>query len=266
MNQEQYQKHFTPYVQSQLYQATYHLSWLLSHGYAIDSSLKLVGDRFRFHQEIRKALKRASCSAFAFQKRRENQVDVDALRNQTVWIDGFNLLITIERALRGDPVLKCQDGVIRDIAGIHGTYRKGNHTQNACSLIMSMLELYQVNTVRWLFDRPISNSGKMAHFIRQTYQGGPLHCEVDVVQNPDLDLIHAPDDFIILSGDGWILENCTHWYNLTLDLFQPNSLCKEFLNHFYFESERSPSWHKSLWLIDLSIDPPLLSNEESGSL
>lgn len=42
--------------------AVAHLSWLLSRGYALDSSLKLVGDRFNLTQRQRMAVRRSACT------------------------------------------------------------------------------------------------------------------------------------------------------------------------------------------------------------
>ena len=104
-----YLKDFTPQVQKNLRRAVNDLSWLLTRGYPLDSSLTLVGNRFNLTQEGRKAIKRGACSDQSLNLRNMSQID-HLLQGQTVWIDGFNLLITIERALRGDPILLCRDG------------------------------------------------------------------------------------------------------------------------------------------------------------
>ena len=88
------------------------------------------------------------------------RVNPDAIVGRTVVIDGFNILTTIEAALGGAVVLKCRDTTCRDIAGIHGSYRKVAETLPALERLASVLEA-RGRPCRWLFDRPVSNSGRI---------------------------------------------------------------------------------------------------------
>ena len=207
MNREEHVAIFNDHTLTLLRSATHDLSWLMSRGYTTLASLKLVGDRYGLHREARAAVKRAACSDQSLQKRSQREVTcLDQVRGKTVWIDGFNVLITVERALRGDPVLLCRDGVMRDIAGIHGTYRRGPHTSAAFQLIHQTLHQLGIRQTRWLFDRPVSNSGRMAEQAR-------AYGEAEVVRDPDHDLKHAPNHILVLSGDGEVIENTEAWFN-----------------------------------------------------
>ena len=247
MNLEYYTRVFTPDIYPQLLEATADLSWLLSRGYTSTASIKLVGDRYQLSKSLREAVKRAGCSTMSSQSRAEREITSDLMAGATVWIDGFNLLITIERALRGDPVLICRDGVVRDIAGVHGTYRRGHNTIEAFELLSQVLRSLGVNRIKWFFDRPVSNSGKMAK-IASSYG------QADVVNDPDQDLINAPPEVVIISGDGIILERCTRWYNLGIialthehmNLHQAGSLIS---NEGMMCAKTT---HPVPWMIDLS--------------
>ena len=105
------------------------LSWLLSRGYAVVSALKLAGDRWRLTERQRQAVRRAACSDQARERRRAHQVAPADLSGQVLLIDGFNVLTTIEAALGGAVVLVCRDQTCRDIAGLHGSYRKVAETE-----------------------------------------------------------------------------------------------------------------------------------------
>ena len=48
--------------------------------------------------------------------------------NRELWIDGYNALTTIESALSGSVILRARDGCYRDMASMHGTYRKVQET------------------------------------------------------------------------------------------------------------------------------------------
>ncbi len=114
-------------------------SMLLTKGYADKSSLKLVGDRFSLTQRQRLALMRAACSDQQLQSRLARQVPVGKLAGRPIAIDGYNLLITIEAALSGGLIFKGRDGCFRDLASIHGTYRKVEETIPAIQLIGDFL-------------------------------------------------------------------------------------------------------------------------------
>src|SRR5215216_3745694 len=76
-----------------LRQATSDLSWLLSRGYALKSSLKLAGDRHNLTDRQRLAISRAACSDEQKERRKKTCLAFESLRNQRLMIDGFNLVI-----------------------------------------------------------------------------------------------------------------------------------------------------------------------------
>ena len=83
-------------------------------------------------------------------------------------IDGFNVLTTVEAALGGAVVLVCRDTTCRDIAGIHGSYRKVAETLPALDRLATVLERLGVHQCHWLFDRPVSNSGRIRGIVFET--------------------------------------------------------------------------------------------------
>ena len=85
--------------------ATHDLSWLLSRGYASTSALKLVGDRFSLDARQRKAVARCACSGDASARRKRHEVRITDLANRTLWIDGYNVLTSVEAALSGGVIL-----------------------------------------------------------------------------------------------------------------------------------------------------------------
>ena len=63
-------------------------------------ALKLVGDKFALTERQRLAVSRAACSDQSKTHRASTRVAIGDLKGQLIVIDGFNLLITIEAALR----------------------------------------------------------------------------------------------------------------------------------------------------------------------
>ncbi|MBE3145367.1 MAG: DUF434 domain-containing protein, partial [Planctomycetes bacterium] len=105
-------------------QAVADYSLLLSKGYAEKSSLKLVGDRFTLTERQRLAVMRSACSNEQQASRKSRQLDINAVAGQMIAIDGYNVLITIEAAMSGGLIFRGRDGCCRDLASIHGTYRR----------------------------------------------------------------------------------------------------------------------------------------------
>ena len=143
------------------------LSWLLTRGYSLKGALKLVGDRYTLTDRQRLAVSRAACSDQSKECRAKTVVSIESINGEELIVDGFNLIITVEAALSGGVLLVCRDHCIRDLSGVHGSYRAVNETVQAIELIGEVLTKLAPKSVAWLLDRPISNSGRLANRIRQ---------------------------------------------------------------------------------------------------
>lgn len=203
---------FGPSAWPALRGATLDLSWLLSHGYAPVSALKLVGDRWSLTERQRKAVGRSACSDLAREHRMASQVAADAVAGKAIAIDGFNVLTTIEAALGGAVVLICRDTSCRDIAGIHGSYRKVAETLPALDRLAKVLETLKVGPCHWLFDRPVSNSGRIRGVVLEIAAEQSADWFVELVDNPDP--ILAESSQIVATADSAILDSGPRWLNL----------------------------------------------------
>lgn len=189
------------------------LRWLLTRGYALHSSLKLVGDRYRLVARQRLAVSRCVSSVDARQCRQVHAVSPQALRQQELWLDGFNVLTSLEAALSGGVILQADDGTFRDMASMHGTYRRVEETVPAIELLASWLSDYSVARCRWLLDQPVSNSGRLRQWILTVAERLECPWEVDLVPDPDRVLVDVPH--IVASADSMILNHAARWANLS---------------------------------------------------
>ncbi len=203
------------------------LAYLWDRGYAENSSVKLVGDRYRLNVRQRKALVRLCCQPNFVQKRLENCIDPSQLKGRTVAIDGFNLIIFVESALSEGVILNCMDGVYRDIASVHGSYKRVVETGQALRLIGEVLGRLEVVEAHWYLDAPVSNSGRLRGFIEKEAVEQGLHWKVSLVADPDKDLVALKNNAVVISSDGWILDQVKNWSNLNAYLLQndlPNAV------------------------------------------
>jgi hypothetical protein len=191
-------------------------SLLLTKGYAEKSALKLVGDRFALTQRQRLAVMRSSCSDMQLESRNNRRINPEGLAGRIVAVDGYNVLITIEAAMSDGVIFKGRDECMRDLASIHGTYRKVHETMPAVQIIGDFLAQLGVVKVLWLLDSPVSNSGRLKSLIAKLVANNNWSWEIKLSLNPDAELIKA--DTIVATSDSIILDKCKNWINLAAEI------------------------------------------------
>jgi len=191
-------------------------SMLLTKGYAENSSLKIVGDRFELTDRQRLAVMRSACSDSQLISREQKRLKIKSVKNNPLAVDGYNLLITIEAAISGGFIFIGRDGCCRDLASIHGTYRKVNETIPALELIIDFVDSLRPAEVILLLDRPVSNSGRLKKIIDDSLLGDYEDFFVRLSVNPDAELIST--GAIVASSDSVVLDNCSRWTNLAAEI------------------------------------------------
>ncbi len=197
-------------------------AWLLTHGYATASALKLVGDRHELTARQRMAVRRSTCSDQALQRRAERMISLSEVSGRPLAIDGYNLLITIESALAGGLVLIGRDGCCRDLASVHGTYRKVEETTRAVRLIADRLAAGGISQIDWYLDKPVSNSGRLKALIEDVVAGTARpttrDCtwRVTLEDSPDAVLRACADP--VVTTDSAILDHGVSWVNLAAEI------------------------------------------------
>jgi len=195
-----------------LHDAVYELCWLLDRGYARHSAINLVGDQHQLAMRQRLTISRAACSSVSREIRQAKCLPIEKIKGQPLVIDGFNLIITVETAMAGGLLLGCCDGCIRDIASIHGTYRQVHETRQAIELIGKVLQSFNPESVLWLFDKPVSNSGRLAVMIRDIAEAHDWNWQAELVENPDQAILGSHE--VAITSDSAILDGVERWVNL----------------------------------------------------
>ena len=192
--------------------ATVELSWLLGRGYVSKSSLKLVGDRHKLIERQRLAVSRAACSDPSRDARAAKCLDIERIAGESLIVDGFNLIITLEAALGGGLLVLARDRCVRDLSGVHGSYRSVQETERAIRLAGDALARLAPSSVRWLLDSPISNSGRLALRIREIARECGWPWTVETVFNPDTEIIRSANE-VAVTSDSTILDGARRWIN-----------------------------------------------------
>ncbi len=203
---------------SNLQSAIVDFSLLLTRGYAEKGALKLVGDKFSLTQRQRLSIMRSACSDEQLASRNRRCIAAENLAGRAIAIDGYNVLITVEAAMSGGVIFKGRDGCFKDLASIHGTYRKVTETIPAVQLIGQFLREVGAGKALWLLDSPVSNSGRLKTLIGELARKNNWNWEIELLLSPDAEL--KKTDLIVASSDSVVLDGCRSWVNLATEIIK----------------------------------------------
>jgi hypothetical protein len=195
-----------------LREAVSDLSWLFNRGYASQSATEIVGNRYSLDARQRLAVARCAAADEAVSRRKQHQQPSTALRGEEIWLDGYNILTSLEAALSGGVILEARDGCFRDMASMHGSYRKVEETIPAIELLGNLLAGWGVATCHWLLDQPVSNSGRLKTMLREVAEKHDWSWQIELVPNPDAVL--SVSSQIVASSDSQIVDRANRWFNL----------------------------------------------------
>lgn len=198
--------------------------YLLNQGYPRRPSLELVGNRYQLTSDERHLLHRGVFSVQDSKSRRKKIVTAKEVRNRNLAIDGYNVLITIEAGLSGGSLVLGDDGFVRDISGVSGSFKKTETTKKALQLIFDRLRWLKPRRTLFLFDAPISRSGTLAMEVRNGLKEKGLRGDAMAVPVPEKMLIGFRG--IIASSDTALIEQFKKVFDLAGDILRRENLMK----------------------------------------
>jgi hypothetical protein len=187
------------------------LFYLLNKGYPKRSCIELIGNRYNLDSEERHILRRAVYSKEEIKRRKEKLISILKIRGEILGIDGYNVLITTESAIKGKLIILCRDGLIRDISGISKKYRISKSTLKALNLIFDVLVKFKPKEIFFYLDSPISKSGELAYLIREKLKENRLNGKAFAVSVPEKYLLNLP---IVSTSDSAIIDRIESVFDL----------------------------------------------------
>ncbi len=142
------------------------MRYLVDRGYSRESAVRFVADHYRLPEGQRFVLVRVIVPAEQARSRRAKLVPMESLRGKDVFVDGYNVLISVESILGGHTVYLCDDGLLRDTQGIFRSYKTSELTDPALSEILDLLAIAGPAKIEIIFDQQISMSGSLAAKVR----------------------------------------------------------------------------------------------------
>jgi hypothetical protein len=188
----------------ELQKAAEDFRYLLNRGYPRKAALDLVGNRYQLFSDQRHLLHRGIFSDRDSRLRRKKKISVGRIQGKELAIDGYNVIITIEASLSDRPLIFGDDGFIRDISGLSSSFKKTELTEEAIRLILAIIKKMKPLHTLFLFDAPISKSGKLAQEVRESLKRENLAGDARAVKVPEKILIGFPG--VIATSDTVIID------------------------------------------------------------
>ena len=194
--------------------ASRHVRYLINEGYDLKQATTFVGNHFLLSERQRLAVMRSLATDDQLVGRRDRQVSVADLEGKEVWIDGFNMIITLEVMLSEGILFECMDGTIRDLAALRGTYRLIPETSEAALMMFQVLQKVRIRKATILLDKPVSNSGRLKALLADIGEQFAFGLDIQILRDVDRSLYDREN---VITSDSVILDHCESWVNLTAE-------------------------------------------------
>ncbi len=137
--------------------------YLLARGYPRAAALALVGNRYGLHHTARQLLHRGVFAPLEAAARRAKLRLLQEAAGLPLGIDGHNVLITLECAIRKLPLVAADDGFIRDVGQVSRSFKPSRETDRVLALLLDYLAAQAWPApVAVFYDAPLSLSGELA--------------------------------------------------------------------------------------------------------
>ena len=207
---------FSPESIEKMKTASRHVLYLLNEGYGLKQATVFVGNHFLLSERQRLAIMRSVVSKKQLADRMNRQIFVEEISGKEVWIDGFNIIITLEVMLSDPVIFTCMDGAVRDLAALRGTYKLIPETAGAVKLMFDVLQGAGVRRVNILLDEPVSNSGRLKTLMADIAEkpGYSFDLDIQILKDVDRELYRKE---LVVTSDSIILDHCVSWVNLAAE-------------------------------------------------
>ena len=188
------------------------IRYLLDRGYPEKGAITFVCNHYRLDIKWRYVFTRVVFGRDTIKSRMEKTVKCEDLEGAVVLVDGYNVLIGVESALKGEPVYLCDDGFLRDTRGVFRNYRCSGLTERAMDEILGVLRGVAPFRVEFLFDSQISKSKEMARWVEVKLKDAGLEGCAGTSIHVDYDLKQS--NGIIATADGSIIDEVAKAVNI----------------------------------------------------
>lgn len=202
------ERNFSPSALETMRIASRHIEYLINEGYDLKQASVFVGNHFLLSERQRLAIMRSLATKKQLEIRKAKEITT----GKEIWVDGFNMIITLEVLLCDSILFFCMDGTIRDLAALRGTYRIIPETTAAVRMLLDSLKEIGAKLVHILLDEPVSNSGRLKTLIADIGEEYSFDLDIQIRKDVDRSLYGKEN---VVTSDSVILDNCGSWINMT---------------------------------------------------
>jgi hypothetical protein len=201
-----------------LHQAAADFFFLLNKSYPRTAALDLAGNRYNLDALERMMLSRGLFSQQEATARRSKREMGSGWQLELLAVDGHNVQITVESFIEGRPLLKANDGALRDLAGLSYRYRMTETSNLAMDMVFRFFEEFPPREVLFLFDEPMSRSGELAAIYRNRLIREGISGEARTTPVPESEFPF--DRCVAASSDRAVIDSSARWMDLACRIIE----------------------------------------------
>ena len=175
------------------------------------AALDWVGNRYCLTEAERHLLHRGVFSQRDALRRLSLRCLGNGWMGRRLFVDGHNVQISVESAIRGRTLLKANDGAVRDLAGESSKYRFTETSEMAMDVIFRFLGEFRPVEAVFLFDAPMSHSGDLAASYRGRMKKMGIRGDAAAVPVPEREF--PVSECVIASSDGAVIDRSPRWFD-----------------------------------------------------
>ena len=184
---------------------------ILRWGYPKFATIRFVADHAQLSAEERHILTRIIMPPDRVVPRIRKKITCAGIKDRDIFLDGYNVLLSVDSILKKEPMWFCDDGYIRDTRYYFSKAKQAEDIEEALDSVLSFLSESHPKSVTFLLDAQISRSGELTGFIRRKMKEKGISGEARTSKTADFDLKTAgknPDNnLIVASSDGIVIDS-----------------------------------------------------------
>lgn len=205
-----------------LFEAAGDFLFLLNRSYPRTAALELTGNRYGLSSHERMILSRGLFNRWEALARLGKRRRGESWRRGLLAVDGHNVQITVESFIEAKPLIRANDGALRDLAGQSYRYRMTESSRLAADMIFAFLEKFPPAEVLFLFDQPMSMSGEIAAMYRERLARAGIRGKALAAPVPEREFPY--NDCVTASSDRAVIDASTGWIDLACAVIELHAL------------------------------------------
>lgn len=200
--------------------AAFDYKFLLSKGYPQKPALDLVATRYSLSRGEKLLLYRCIHSD-DYVKEVSKKVVCGKLNNYILFVDFYNVLISVVTALRGGGIYVCDDCVPRDLRGSKLNKSDSPYIEDALSVIAQTIKVLEPQQVVAVIDKNVSFSRSHAVMFENKVRLLGIKCLSELVMNPDRKLIDysgSNSNHVVATSDSIVMLHSLRIAPITLSI------------------------------------------------